>query len=1240
MTTVTKYPTIVVNDSSLVAGEVNWSSLNNIKAADDTDAQCTVQGGGTLTGSSQDDPTSASTSGSGANWYDPGAAADGSTYYYADVYAGGGEWSRFLQLRGMSFSIPTTAANGGANEIYQVKVEAVCSGQGSGKTMEVRLVTTGGSVCSPIQKTMPSSKSTLTFLYGIDEWGLPAARANSTGLGIDIRCRTNNTNAGVYFVRVTVYYRSGTTNRNPNGIYATGFGYNLLDNAKINSVKVEWEEYLRNNSGGTSSIPSITSKEIILLKANNGANVSKDSSIAVSTSRTTRSITFTTSDMPNVKRANIEDSNFGVYLNFGSNQSVNPGKVYLDFVRLVVDYTDPTYSLAATLTSNKVVGEQLTYVVTLSNTNNCHQGVAIPVSISIPDGLSVASQSGDGSYNTGTGKWNAVLDSQKKATLTLVLNTSVSGNKTITATVDGFSTTLSKSTTILTPTYTLTSPQVREIVTETYNVTYTITVGVNTSAVSTVAVNIPIPAGIQYVSSSGNGSYNSGTGVWTASFVNKSATLTFTVKGITAGVVSQAITVGGASFTKTIEVLPANLTVPYHTEKDLPDEILAYLQDGEIYTISCWCIVTDTALGYVYPGDKNFAFSIINGDNEYLSDKPTALNTVTRISTTFIYNADAPIKLREYGQWLEINPQNASVEFGGYAIYHEPQLEDNPNLLAGTIGRENVAAGSDITADIIGAEAFNGAAVESSTTWAGNGDRSWHITMPGSAANEAVYFLPILVDKLPVLAGENRTTILKVKGTGTFSIKIIGRDSAGTATADFMEVNVTATETPKYILVEYRSTKPETAVYDIGIWQISTPNPIDIYIDQIRVHTLNPLENIEHKIDYELPAMLFDNPDLLLTNGDFATVTLSPNRNDTGVLFPNLTFGGLELDSDVIIKGIAVTGDIQVTDDINIGVTLIHGNESVSQSIIARAGSETFTIGGETDKWGLNKINLGNLSFILSPMSTLLTTVGVRNITIIIYFMVDETGGANGFTLNGVHSREYSIFLHPDEDRPEGLNTDLQTFKLTRSDGEKLGSMTITSKEIQLKFQVIGDTDEEIIEKIKDATTWMISNRDMNREPITKELVFDGDTSRIYDVILNDSIKLDKSKGSVWYCTAKFLLPRGTARAIKEPTGATGRNNGVSPVKPVLTVVCDGSSEVLINESYTGQYLKILNQFPAGTILTIDTQNRTIVDGDGTDWMSYISFDSYRITILEKSNYDFTGSSGVTVTRVEFEEAY
>lgn len=1237
MATITKYPTIVTNDSNLADNEANWSGLNNIKAADDTDASCLIEGGGTITGSTQDDPTSASTSGSGADWYDPGAAADGSIYYYADVYAGGGEWSRYLQLRGMNFNIPSTAANGAANEVYKVKVEAVVTGQGSGKTMEVRLVTTGGTVCSPIQKTMPSSKATLTYEYTNTQWGLPAARSNSTGLGVNIRCRTNNTNAGVYFVKVTVYYKSGTTTNNPNGIYGTNFGFDLKDNAKINSVIVEWEEYLRNTTGGTSNIPSITTKTVTLLKANNGSNVSKTSNVATPTSRTARSITFTTSDMPNVRRSNIEDPNFGFYLDLGSNQSTNPGKVYLDFVRLKVDYTDPIYALSATLTSGKVVGEQVTYVVTLSNTNNCHQGVNIPVSINIPTGLSVASQSGDGSYNTGTGKWSAVLNSQKKATLTLVLNTSASGSKTITASVDGFSTSLSKSTTILAPTYTLTSPQVREIVTETYNVTYTISINVNTSAVSTVDVNIPIPAGIQYVSSSGNGSYNSGTGVWTAQFVNKKATLNFTVKGITAGVVSQVITCGSASFTKTIEVLSANLTVPYHTEKDLPEEILNYLVDGEVYTLSCWSIVSDTALGYVYPGEKNFTISVINGEQEYISDKATALNTVTRISTTFVYNEHAPIKLRVYGQWLEINPQNASHEVGGFALYHEEQLIANPNLLTGMGEWDNVRTGTDYLQDTTGISAYNGAIIESSTERSSEGERSLKISMPGVTNQEAAILFRSFDYGIPTVAGEERTIIFKYSSEAPFRAHLNCFNSSG-ATSENIEVIQPASPSNFNIgFITGKISNVDTAFQAMRIYNTDPPAANTIYIDDIRVYARNPLLNIARRRDYELPAVLFTNPDNLLGDGDYATATLIPGRTG-GILFSTLLFGGLEQDSDIIIKGIEITGDLQINNDINIMTTLQQGIESASQSIIAPAGSENFKIGGERDKWGLNQINLSDLSFILylTNTSNSQQLVQLRNIAITIYYIYDETEGNPGYRLDGVHSREYNIFLSKGWEKPDGFNADLQSLKLVRRDGEIVTSSTVTSKEFKIKFQIVADGLEDANQKLKEITGWMTNSRDNKQKPIPKVMIFDWDPGREYHVIMNDAIIPDFDVGH-YECSTKFLIPDGVGWAPEKTTGAIGINNSLIPIRPTLQVLCTGESEIIINESVSGQFLKISHQFDPGTLLIIDNKKRTILDSDGNNYVEDISFDSYWFKL--KTDYNFTRSSGCVIQKVTYQEA-
>lgn len=1237
MATVTKYPTIIVN-SVKEAYESDWSGLSNLNADDDTDAQCQIQGGTVLTGSRSDDPTSASTSGEGFDWYDPGAAADGSIYYYADVYSGGGyTWSKYLELRGMSFSIPATASNGGSNEISRVKVEVVCSGQGYSRTMELRLVTTGGTVCNPINQSMPTSKATLTYDYTNTQWGLPSDLSSSTGLGVNIRIQTNGTNAGVYFVKVTVYYKSGETTKQPNGIYATDCDVDLNDNARINNVKVVWEEYLRNTTGGTSNIPQINSKTVTLLKANNGENVSQISSLSVPTGRTQRELTFDSSVMPDVRRANIEDPDFGIYFCMGSNASSNQGLVYLDYLRVVVDFTDPTYSLSAELSTGKVLGEQLIYTLTLKNTNSCHEGVNIPVTITLPSGLSVASQSGDGTYDTGTHKWDAVLDSTRTAVLTLTLDTTTAGSKTINASVDDFSTSLDKSTVVLSPTYILSSPSIKEHVTETYNVTYTITVEVDTSAVSSVDVNIPIPSGLQFVSAEGSGSYNSSTKVWTAVFTNQTATLSLTIKGITVGTINQVITTNAASFTKKITVLPATLSVPYHTEIDLPDEILTYLKDGEVYTLSCWSIVTDSELEYVYPGDQNFTIAVVNGDNEFLSDKAESLDTPSRISTRFIYNKDAPIKLRIYGQWLEINPGNASHEVGGFALYHEKQLIDNPNLMSGSNVRENITTGSDFLANTNGTSAYNGASIESSTEWSSEGDRSFKIILPGSVVDESVYFLTNTYDRLPTQAGDYRIAFMKIKGSGNFRLTLMGRDGTG-AYVEYKNMNVTAMEPPQLINISNIFTDPDVKYCDIKIIQASTPNPVEIYIDTIKFYDNDPLVNVEGKTDYELPALLFDDPDSLLLDGDYAEISLPPNRIGEGITFPDLHFGGLEGDSEVIIKGLMITGDVSVPGDINIGAILSTEEGDASQSIIISSDDTTFQIGGETDRWGLNRLKLSDLYFTL-----IFSNIGVdtilallKNISIIIYYMYDETAGNRGFTLDGVHSREYNVFLVDGWDKPDGLNNDLQTFKLTRSDGEKLTASTVVSKEFKIKFQIVADTLEEANERLKEITAWMTNDRDENQKPITKAMVFDWDPDREYNVVLNDTIDIDFTVGS-FEGSAKFLLPEGVGHGPQKVTGSTGRNNGLIPIRPVLQVVCSGADEVLITDSVSGQFMNIQHTFEEGTILTIDHQKRTVKDNLGNSYLTDVSLDSYWFKI--QNEYDFNESTGCLVQTVTFQEA-
>ena len=920
--------------------------------------------------------------------------------------------------------------------------------------------------------------TTLSIVEERNQWGTIIERHWEN---LDNIKNDNNNNAHT-LQSYPIASGAGTVNK-PGKIKATGFGFEgeFGSNTRINKVIFQWKEYARAVPwpGVTHVLMNFPYKDIKLLKANGGSDTGyKRHNIRVHNYSTERSLEFTRdSDMPSVRPIDISQSDFGVYFNPARNISGNTGFLFTNDFRVTVDYTDPTYTLNGSISSGRVLGEKAIYELTLTNTNNCHQGVNIPVTITLPAGLTYNSQSGDGYYDNTTRKWSAVLDGQGKATLKLTLDTTQQGTKSITATIDDFNISLTRSTVILPPTYTLESPNPLEVVHDGGYLEYPVTVKVNTSIITTAPVKITVPLGLAFVSGTGDGTatYNSTTRevTWDASFTNKTATMTFKWLGTIVDGQSdkyiQNLTVGNASLTKEVIVLRTDITTPYYSDYIIPNEVIRYMQDGETYTMSCWSIVTDKILPNVYPGDKNFTISILHDGVEYLSNKAITLDTPTRIRTTFPYTKNKGLTLRVYGQWLEINPWNATHEVGGFALY-----------------------------------------------------------------------------------------------------------------------------------------------------------------------------GIEGKSEYEPPAILFDNPDNLLLDGDYGYTVIDAQRTGSGVILEDIGFGGLEQDQEIIIKGFVIEGTVEVSDDVGMNITLHTDQTTSNRSIIIGKEDTTFRIGEKRDKWGLNRIKLENLEFELSLSNIGIDSaaVGLKDVRATLYYLYDETGGAEGFTLNGVHSREYSIFLDRESvDKPEGQNPNLKSHQLALTDGIKVISNTAEDKDIKINFHLVACDLEDANEKMVDITKWMTSKRDHHKEPVSKELIFDWDKDRVYDVILADEIDFDVDK---FECTAKFIAPTGVARTPPKTTGAIGRNNGIIPIKPILTILCDGNPDgVDIREAYTGQYMKIrpTTPFPQNTILRVDFKNRTILDADGVDYMGAVTFDSYIIRILEQSEYDFTATTGAVVTHVEYTEA-
>lgn len=342
---------------------------------------------------------------------------------------------------------------------------------------------------------------------------------------------------GKYAKTSLIASKSGTAPK-PGRLIAKGFSGSIPDNSKINSVTVEWEEYIRNPNGGTTAVPNIPARYVCLYYGSSCYSSTKTVSSAVPTSATKRTLTWSSGELPSgFSKSTLTSSSFGAYLNPARNTTYNPGYMYVDHIQLIADYTTPTYSVSITRTGGDKPRDTVTYTFTLTNTNNTPHTVPVACTITFPSDFTVTEASGDGTYTAGS--WSAQVKSTSTAVLTVKGYYTGPGSKQVSfqESVTGRSTT---------DTFTVTNPAC-DIVQKDYDyvpkgvqaqLTYTAT-GLGTSSTT---VSIPFPGWITVKGYSGDGTYSDGT--WTIPAGGSSprtATITLTVTASSDGVYMQQI---------------------------------------------------------------------------------------------------------------------------------------------------------------------------------------------------------------------------------------------------------------------------------------------------------------------------------------------------------------------------------------------------------------------------------------------------------------------------------------------------------------------------------------------------------------------------------------------------------------------------------------------------------------------------------------------------------------------------
>lgn len=232
---------------------------------------------------------------------------------------------------------------------------------------------------------------------------------------------------------ITKLIKSKKTSPNrPSTIDCKNFRLNLPTGAKVTAIKVEYRQRL---DPYNSKYPSINAPTISLL---NVSGYSKKG-IAPNKSMTTRTITFTPKKSTDFSASKLNNTNFGVRINYPTNGNTNSGYLRISFVRITVTYKAPSFTVAWSIPSS--VEQNSTVSTTLKVSNKNLTDYVPTLTVTTPAGFTLKNiPTGDGTWNnvgTRTYTWKPKFTSKKgNINLGLDFDVSVSGTLPVSSTFD------------------------------------------------------------------------------------------------------------------------------------------------------------------------------------------------------------------------------------------------------------------------------------------------------------------------------------------------------------------------------------------------------------------------------------------------------------------------------------------------------------------------------------------------------------------------------------------------------------------------------------------------------------------------------------------------------------------------------------------------------------------------------------------------------------------------------------
>ena len=199
---------------------------------------------------------------------------------------------------------------------------------------------------------------------------------------------------------------------------------------------------------------------------------------------------------------------------------------------------------------------------------------------------------------------------------------------------------------------------------------------------------------------------------------------------------------------------------------------------------------------------------------------------------------------------------------------------------------------------------------------------------------------------------------------------------------------------------------------------------------------------------------------------------------------------------------------------------------------------------------------------------------------------------------------KYGVFLQ--DVQIEGMKTDTKYIHVPGSDENIPVLQTLKPKQLNIHFDILGETLEESSELLEHVQALLINDKDEYNIPIEKSIMFDHYPERIWEYIIEDGIDATVNYNR-YKCNVKLKIPSGCSYTNEILTGAEGAIRSSFPINPTLLLKITAEGKNLrISEPKSNQEMLIYNDasvpFVTNQYIQINCEDRIVlVESDDDD---------------------------------------